>query len=187
MGEPYDLSAFKILIKKIFPPKKCVYTLDTTGNEKADSVQIKAINVIIPFVVPENIEIGDFNIQNLDMNNLDINNIDTSKYAKIYLDDEPLNLSKENINLNTIQERIMIYHGGELFKLNDLIEGKLSGRTIALGDSISVILKLDESSLEKLTEGKHVFKIESDFITGIEINFELDKNNMNLRFDPNNL
>ena len=186
MGEPYDLSAFKILIKKIFPPKKCVYTLDTTGNEKADSVQIKAINVIIPFVVPENIEIGDFNIQNLDMNNLDINNIDTSKYAKIYLDDEPLNLSKENINLNTIQERIMIYHGGELFKLNDLIEGKLSGRTIALGDSISVILKLDESSLEKLTEGKHILTIENDFIAGLEIYFELNEKNMNLKFDPDN-
>ncbi len=178
----YDLSVFKVLIKKIFPPKKCVYTLDTTGNGKADSVQIKALNVIIPFVVPENIEIGDFNIQNFDINNIDI-----SKYAKIYLDDELLYLSKENVNLDSIQERIMIYHGGELFKLNDILDGKLSGRIIALGDSISIILKLDESSLKKLTEGKHLFKIESDFITGIEINFELDKNNMNLKFDVNNL
>ena len=177
----YDLSAFKVLIKKIFPPKKCVYTLDTTGNGKADSIQIKALNVIIPFVVPENIEIGDFNIQNFDMNDIDI-----SSYAKIYLDDDLLNISKENINLDTIQERIMIYHGGELFTLNNILEGKLSGRTIALGDNISIILKLDESSLEKLTEGKHIFKIESDVITGIEIHFELDKNNMNLRFDSNN-
>lgn len=177
----YDLSAFKVLIKKIFPPKKCVYTLDTTGNGKADSVQIKALNVIIPFVIPENIKIGDFNIQTFDMNNIDI-----SKYAKIYLDNELLNISKENVNLDTIQERIMIYHGGELFTLNNILEGKLSGRTIALGDNISIILKLDESSLEKLTEGKHIFKIESDIITGIEIHFELDKNNMNLRFDSNN-
>ena len=177
----YDLSVFKVLIKKIFPPKKCVYTLDTTGNGKADSVQIKALNVIIPFVIPENIKIGDFNIQTFDMNNIDI-----SKYAKIYLDDDLLNISKENINLDTIQERIMIYHGGELFTLNNILEGKLIGRTIALGDNISIILKLDESSLEKLTEGKHIFKIESDIITGIEIHFELDKNNMNLRFDSNN-
>ncbi len=177
----YDLSVFKVLIKKIFPPKKCVYTLDTTGNGKADSVQIKALNVIIPFVIPENIKIGDFNIQTFDMNNIDI-----SKYAKIYLDNELLNISKENVNLDTIQERIMIYHGGELFTLNNILEGKLSGRTIALGDNISIILKLDESSLEKLTEGKHIFKIESDVITGIEIHFELDKNNMNLRFDSNN-
>ncbi len=178
---PYDLSVFKVLIKKIFPPKKCVYTLDTTGNGKADSVQIKALNVIIPFVIPENIKIGDFNIQTFDMNNIDI-----SKYAKIYLDNELLNISKENVNLDTIQERIMIYHGGELFTLNNILEGKLIGRTIALGDNISIILKLDESSLEKLTEGKHIFKIESDIITGIEIHFELDKNNMNLRFDSNN-
>jgi len=178
---PYDLSVFKVLIKKIFPPKKCVYTLDTTENGKADSVQIKALNVIIPFVIPENIKIGDFNIQTFDMNNIDI-----SKYAKIYLDNELLNISKENVNLDTIQERIMIYHGGELFTLNNILEGKLSGRTIALGDNISIILKLDESSLEKLTEGKHIFKIESDVITGIEIHFELDKNNMNLRFDSNN-
>jgi len=177
----YDLSVFKVLIKKIFPPKKCVYTLDTTENGKADSVQIKALNVIIPFIVPENIKIGDFNIQTFDMNNIDI-----SKYAKIYLDNELLNISKENVNLDTIQERIMIYHGGELFTLNNILEGKLSGRTIALGDNISIILKLDESSLEKLTEGKHIFKIESDVITGIEIHFELDKNNMNLRFDSNN-
>jgi len=178
----YDLSAFKVLIKKIFPPKKCVYTLDTTGNGKADSVQITALNVIIPFVVPENIEIGDFNIQNFDMNDIDISN-----YVTIYLDNELLNLSKENVNLDAIQERLMISHGGELFTLNNILEGKLSGRTIALGDKISVIIKLDESSLEKLTEGKHIFKIESDVITGIEILFELDKNNMNLRFDPNNL
>ena len=176
----YDLSAFKVLIKKIFPPKKCVYTLDTTGNGKADSVQITALNVIIPFVVPENIEIGDFNIQNFDMNDIDISN-----YVTIYLDNELLNLSKENVNLDAIQERLMISHGGELFTLNNILEGKLSGRTIALGDKISVIIKLDESSLEKLTEGKHIFKIESDVITGIEILFELDKNNMNLRFDSN--
>ncbi|MFX1316613.1 MAG: hypothetical protein ACFE9T_12170 [Promethearchaeota archaeon] len=177
----YDLSAFKVLIKKIFPPKKSVYTLDTTGNGKADSVQIKALNVIIPFVFPENIEIGDFNIQNFDVNNIDI-----SKYAKIYLDDELLNLSNEVVNFDIIQERIMIYHGGEMFTLKNILEGKLSGRTLALGDSISIIIKLDEGSLEKITEGKHIFKIETEFITGIEIHFELDKNNMNLRFDPNN-
>lgn len=178
MGEPYDLTAFKVLIKKIFPSKKCVSTLDTTGNGKADSIQIKALNVVIPFVVPENIEIGDFNLQDFD-----INTIDVSKYAKIYLDDELLTLTKENINLDTIKERIMIYHGEQLFKLNDILDGKLSGRTIALGDSVSIILKLDESSLEKLTEGKHIFKIESELITGLEIDFELNENNMNLRFN----
>ena len=73
-----------------------------------------------------------------------------------------------------------------MFKLKDILDGKLGGRKIALGDNISIILKLDESSLAKLTEGKHTLKIESDLFTGIKINFELDKNNKNLRFDPNN-
>ena len=50
---PIDLSAFRVLIKKIFPPKKCVFTVDTTGNGSADSMQIKVVNIIMPFKVPE--------------------------------------------------------------------------------------------------------------------------------------
>ena len=181
MGKPYDLSAFKVLIKKIFPPKKCVFTLDTTGNGKADSIQINALNVIFPFVIPENIEIGDFNLTNFDIDNIDISN-----FGRIFLDNELLNLSKDNINLDSIQERVLVYHDKELFKLNEILEGKLFGRTIALGDSISIIVKLDESSLEKLTEGKHILTIENDFIAGLEIYFELNEKNMNLKFDPDN-
>jgi hypothetical protein len=67
------------------------------------------------------------------------------------------------------------------------LEGKLSGRTIDLGDTISVLLKIDESSLEMFTEGKHSFKIESDLILNLEIFFELDENNMNIKLDPDNV
>ena len=70
--------------------------------------------------------------------------------------------------------------------MEEILEGKLSGRMIALGDSINVLIKLDMDSLDKFTEGKHIFKIESDLITGFEINFELDENNINIRFDPDN-
>lgn len=177
---PFDVSAFKLLIKKMFPPNKCVSTLDTTGSGKPDSIKIQIINVIVPFVVPEKIEIEDFNFQNIDKNN-----IDPFQFGRIFLDNELISLTKENLKLDILQEKIQIYHGNELFTLKDIIENKFSGRTIALGDTISVIIKLDEDSLKKFNEGAHIFKIESEFITGLEINFELDEDNMNLSCKPN--
>jgi hypothetical protein len=56
-----------------------------------------------------------------------------------------------------------------------------------LGDTISVLVKLDAEILENLGEGKHVFKIESDLVSNLLINFELDETNMNLKLDPNNM
>ena len=179
---PFDLSAFKILIKKIFPPKKSVFTLDTTGDGKVDSIQLKVINLILPFVIPGNFEIGKFNL-----NSFDINNFNPSEYVKLFLDDNQINISKDSINLDDIKDRFIIYHGGESFKLEDILEGKLKGRTIALGDSISIIIKLDPETLEQLKIGKHFIKIESDLITNLIINFELDENNTNLKFDSNKI
>ncbi|MFX1379266.1 MAG: hypothetical protein ACFFA4_09235 [Promethearchaeota archaeon] len=66
------------------------------------------------------------------------------------------------------------------------MEGKLSGRTINLGDSISLLIKIDENTAKKFTKGEHTFKIESDLITNFEITFELDETNMNKKFDPAN-
>ncbi len=66
------------------------------------------------------------------------------------------------------------------------MEGKLSGRTINLNDSISLLIKIDENTLKKFTEGKHVFRVESDLVTNLEITFELDETNMNIKFDPEN-
>ena len=120
------------------------------------------------------------------MDNINIDEFNLNQYGKVLLDDQPLNFSKESINLDTIQNRILIYHKGEAFNFNDIKDGKLSGRMIALGESISILLKIDEGSLEKLTEGKHSFKIESDTISNLEIGFELDKSNMNIPFDANN-
>jgi hypothetical protein len=176
---PYDLSAFKVLLRKLFPPKECVYTVDTTGDGKTDSLQIKFQNLLIPFVIPEEIEIGDFNIKNYNPNDFDL-----SKYGKFFLDDTQLNFSKESVNLDTIKNRILIYHKGKSFNLDKILEGELSGRTINLNDKIGVLIKLDEDSLKKFTKGAHNFKIESDLVSNLIIQFELDESNMNIRFDP---
>ncbi|MHA1913435.1 MAG: hypothetical protein ACW990_07370 [Promethearchaeota archaeon] len=55
-----------------------------------------------------------------------------------------------------------------------------------MGDSISVLLKLNADTLDTLSEGEHAFKIESDLISNLIINFELDETNMNLEFDSEN-
>ncbi len=178
---PYDLSAFKVLVKKIFPPKESVFTVDTTGDGKTDSLQIKVINVIVPFVIPEEIEIGDFKSRDFDPDGFDI-----SKYGKFILDDKPLNLSKENFNIDDLTNQMLIYHKGESFNINEILEGKLSGRTIPLGDSISILIKLNKDTLEMFNEGKHAFKFESELISNLEIFFELDDNNMNIKFNPEN-
>jgi len=169
------------LIRKIFPPKESVFTVDTDGDGIVDSIQIKAINLLLPFVVPKNLEIGNFNLKSFDLNNFDF-----SEYAKLFIDDTQINISKESFNFETIKDRFLIFHKGAEFKLGDILEGKFSGRTIAFGDTISILIKLDIESLNILTEGKHDFKIESDLVSNLVINFELDETNMNLKFDPKN-
>ncbi len=139
------------------------------------------LNLIIPFVIPEEIEIGDFSSKDFDPDTLDL-----SQYGRFLLDDNPLNFSKESFNLDNITNRLLIYHKGESFNITEILEGKLSGRTIALGDSVSLVIKLDENSLEMFTEGEHTFKIESDLVSNLDINFELNKSNMNIKFDPDN-
>lgn len=132
-------------------------------------------------MIPDNIEIGDINLENLD-----ISNYDFSEYLSLFLDDEPIDISKDSIDLEILKERIVLYHKGESFKLDEIITGKLSGRTIALGDTISLLIKFDTDTLNLLAEGKHSFKIESDMISNLIIPFELDETNMNIPFDPNN-
>jgi hypothetical protein len=170
-----------VLIRKIFPPKETIFTIDTTDDGKADSLQIKALNLLIPFVIPEEIKIGDFNLKNFDSDNFDL-----KEYGKFFLDGKALNFPKESFELERIKNRFLLYHKGESFNIDEIIEGKLSGRTIALNDSISILLKLDENSLELFTEGMHYFRIESELISNLEIIFQLNENNMNIKFDPVN-
>ncbi|MFX1279034.1 MAG: hypothetical protein ACFFA3_06420, partial [Promethearchaeota archaeon] len=148
--------------------------MDTTGDGIGDSIQIKFINLLLPFTIPDNIELGDFNLKDFDRENFDF-----SEYARLYIDDTQINIPKDTFNLGTIKDRFLIYHKGEVFKIEDIIKGKLSGRTIDMGDTISVLLKLDAQTLNILTKGTHAFKIESDLVSNLIINFELDETNMN--------
>ncbi|MHA2282803.1 MAG: hypothetical protein ACXAC5_18320 [Promethearchaeota archaeon] len=140
------------------------------------------INLLIPFSVPENIELGDF-----DLKSVDINNFDLSEYATLYLDDNPIKISKDSINIENLKSQLTIYHKGKSFDLDDILEGRFTGRLIDLGDTISVLIRLGAKTLENLTEGKHIFKIESDLVSNFIINFELDESNMNLTNDPNKI
>ena len=138
------------LIKKIFPPKKAVSTVDT-------------------------IDLGDFNIDDFDI----------SDYGEILLDDEPLDVSKQNINLQSIRDRVKISHKGEFYTIDEILGGKVGGKTIAMGDSLTIIIKLDDEDIGKLTEGKHTLKIEAESIPSLEISFELTNKSMNLKLDSN--
>ena len=120
------------------------------------------------------------------MRSIDIKNFNLSEYATLYLDENQINFSKESINVENLKNQFTIYHKGESFDLDDILEGRFSGRMIGLGHTISVLVKLDAKILENLVEGKHVFKIESDLVSNFIINFELDETNMNLKLDPQN-
>lgn len=168
----FKLPAF--LIKKIFPPKKVAATVDTTGDGKADALRIKALNMIQPFTIPETVELGDF----------DINDFDLSDYGEILLDDEPLDISKDNVNMNFVRDNITIYHKGDAYTIEDILAGKAGGKTIAMGDALTIILKLEDQYLAELTEGKHTVTIDVESIPTITVGFQLNKKNMNIPFDP---
>jgi hypothetical protein len=179
---PYDLTALKVLFKKIFPPKKSIYTVDSNGDGKVDSILIKALNVIMPIEIPEDIELGGFSTKNFNLKNFDL-----SEYGKIYLDDEPITIAKEDFDVERIKERFLIYHRSEEFTVDDIIKGKLGGRIIALGDSINIIIKIDEEGFKKFSKGRHTFKFESELIPTLEFNFELTDENLNQKFNPNDI
>ena len=138
----------------------------------------------MPFVIPKKIEIGNYNLNDLDLSNPDNSNPDLSKSVKLLLDDVPIDISKDTVNLSRIQKQITLHHKGESFSVEDIINGKLSGRTIGLGDTISVLIQLANETLTKLTKGKHSLVIESETISNLAIPFELDDNNINVKFDP---
>ncbi len=109
-----------------------------------------------------------------------------SDYVTLYLDDNQINIPKESVDIEKLKTQFTIYHKGESFNLDDILEGKFSGRIIGLGDIVSILVKLDATILENLIEGKHVFKIESELVSNFMINFELDETNMNLKLDSLN-
>ena len=176
----YDISALKVLFKKIFPPKKCIYTVDSNGDGKTDSLLIKALNVIMAMEVPEEIELGGFSTKNFNINTFQL-----SDYGKMYIDDQPIDVSKNKFDVKSLMHHFSIYHNGEKFTIEDILSGKFSGRIIALGDFINILISIDKESLKFFTEGKHTFKFDSELIPILEFNFELTKDNLDQKFDPN--
>jgi hypothetical protein len=170
-----DLKGMKVpsaMIKKLFPPKKCLYTVDTNGDGKADSVKIVALNILAPFAIPERKDLGE----------IKIDDIDPSEYGKLILNGEEIDISKSSPNIDLIKKSLRVYHKGQSFSFNDALSGKMSGRTIAMGDEMVIVFKLAESFLAKLTLGKHTLAIQSDKVPSIEIGFELTKENINQKF-----
>jgi hypothetical protein len=177
----YDISALKVLFKKIFPPSKCVYTIDSTGNGITDSILIRVFNVIMPIEVPREIELGGLN-----SNDFDIKKFDLSDYGKIYLDDQPITIAKDEFDIHVIKDHFLIYHDGIRFTIDDILAGKLADKIIALGDTIDILIKIDSEGLGKFTEGTHKFTFASELIPKLDFYFVLTENNLNRTFDPQN-
>ena len=177
----YDISALKVLFKKIFPPSKSVYTIDSTGNGSADSILIRAYNVIMPIEVPREIELGGFNTTDFDISKFDL-----SDYGKISLDDEPITIAKDEYNIEVIKDHFLIYHDGIRYTVDDLLKGKFGGKLVALGDTIDILIKINSDGIQRFTEGTHKFTFDSQLIPKLHFNFELTENNLNRKFDPRN-
>ncbi len=169
-----NLKVPKAMIKKLLPPKKAVSTIDTSGDGKADSVKITVLNVLMPFSIPSKEDLGD----------IDVDEIDPSEHGKLLLNGENIDISKGAANIDLIKQSFRVYHKGESFTFDDALGGKMGGRTLAMGDTINVVFKLENTFIEKLTEGKHTITIESDKIPTVEISFELTDKNMNQKFNP---
>ncbi len=153
--------------------------MDTTGDGKADTLQVKGINVAIPYTVPSKIEYGDKKLEDVNFDDFNL-----SDYMKIYLDENELDISKMETGKEVVQERFIIYHKGDGFRLNDILNGTMAGRTIAMGDTFSILIKLEDEALKWFTEGKHSLIFEGANFPKITINFELTEKNMNVKFDP---
>jgi len=174
---PFDLSALGVLIKKIFPPKKCVFTVDTSGDGNVDALLIRAVNVVMPFQFPEEIELRDVGMKGFNGHDFDL-----SKYGKLLLDGEPINISKDAISPESLQKRFSVFHKGDSFTYEEIIKGGFGGRTIALGDQINFLFRLEDEAMARFTEGKHSLMIDAENVLTLELKFELNNDNMNQKF-----
>ncbi len=160
------------LIEKIFPPKECINLVDTNDDGLSDSIQIQAINWILPFTVPETIDLGGFNLETTDLSGM----------IQIMIDSEPL----EIYDMKYLRENVSFYFRGNKYTLNSILDGALAGQTVAVGDKLTILLKLKEADMKKLEEskGKHDIAIDIKNLPIITIKCELFEKNMNIKFDP---
>ncbi len=163
------------LIEKIFPPKECIALVDTNEDGLPDSIQILAINCILQFTIPETINLGDFNLKTTDISN----NI------RVMMDSEPLEL----YNMKYLMENVSFYIKGEKHTINSILSGDVAGKTVDVGDKITILLKLKEEDMKKIKEvkGNHELTIKIKNLPIIIIKFELHDENMNIKFDPSKI
>jgi hypothetical protein len=133
--------------------------------------------VIIPFDIPQEI-----NIENFSKEKIEQEDFNFVKIFQIYLDNEKIDLSGKAIDKEAIQENFLLVHNQESFTLKDILEGKLKGRTIGLGDTVDIILRMDKSYLNRLDEGNHTFRIESEILPSLKVNFILSEDNFNIKY-----
>lgn len=160
------------LIEKIFPPKECINLVDTNNDGLSDSIQIQAINWVLPFTIPETIDLGDFNLETTDL----------SSMIQIVIDSEPL----EIYDMKYLRENARFFFKGNNFTFNSILDGTLAGQTVAVGDKLTILLKLKEADTKKLEEskGKHEIIINIKSLPTLTIKYELFEKNMNIKFDP---
>ena len=96
------------------------------------------------------------------------------------------NVSKKDFDIAKLKDHFTFYIKEERFTIDELLSGKLAGRIIALGDTINILIRIDEEGIDKFSEGKHNFKFKSEIIPILEFNFELGKENLNQSFDSVN-
>ena len=173
----FDLSAFKVLIKKIFPPSKCVYTIDTTNDGESDSILIRALNVVFPIEIPEEIDIEDLSKGQIDRDELNF-----SEFLSIYLDDEQIHIPKNIQDKEAVTQNFTLYHNDQKFSFKDIMQGSFGGTTIALGDKIDIVIKVSDKTLDKLTNGTHKLKLELTSFPTLEVEFNLSEENFNRKY-----
>jgi len=170
-----DISLPPYLIEKIFPPKECITLVDTDEDGLPDSVQILAINCILPFTIPKTIEIGDFDLKTTDLSNI----------VRVMYDSEPLEL----YDMKYLMENVSFYIKGDKYTINSILSGDIAGKTVVVGDKLTILLKLKEEDMKKFKEfkGNHELTINIKNLPTIIIKFELNDENMNIKFEPSKI
>ena len=147
----------KYLLQKIFP-KDCLGLVDTSNSGTPDALLIEGINILAPFQMPKNINLGKYTVENVE------------KYGTVTLDGVKMNLSSE-----TILSNVYLAIGTQLFSLEEILQGKAAGRQIPIGGSIKLIIKLSSFPGIHLTPGNHQINFSINFGEGDPFFFSIER------------
>ncbi len=161
----------KYLLKRIFP-NDCMATLDTTGDGRADVLQIQGTNVLSPFKMPETVDLGD----------LDIDKID--QIATLMWDGTRVPFTKGDLFAN-----LSLWIQGTEYSIKDILEGKAKGVTIALGHKITLHFRFQ--AVPDIKPGPHTLRIEWNDGRGDPTVLDFDRDipleRIGVPFDPSSM